>query len=220
MYVVQRIRRAASTGAARSLPKNPKVKLTTLGRAGNALARFDVSPSMYYICNRVYIYIYIYIPIYLYIHIRKRIYTYTYRALPVSWSRELVSPIRVFGVSAPYAGGNRFGELHVVVKRRGERVSRAQNEEIAKNLSETTPAVVRTAMECQVRVKILPARFVHRSSRLSPVKTLAFRAFRTRNVERRHVHRRLPQIRTPATFCPKKAPCHLESISLIDRGES
>lgn len=29
MYVVQRIRRAASTGAARSLPKNPKVKPTT-----------------------------------------------------------------------------------------------------------------------------------------------------------------------------------------------
>lgn len=35
VYVVQRIRRAASTGAARSLPKNPKVKPTKPERARN-----------------------------------------------------------------------------------------------------------------------------------------------------------------------------------------
>lgn len=58
VYVVQRIRRAASTGAARSLPKNPKVK-PTLSPDREMFRRFDVSPSVYYICDwRVYVHTY------------------------------------------------------------------------------------------------------------------------------------------------------------------
>lgn len=46
IYVVQRIRRAASTGAARSLPKNPKVK-PTFSRPRNVSTFLDVSHLFY-----------------------------------------------------------------------------------------------------------------------------------------------------------------------------
>lgn len=64
MYVVQRIRRAASTGAARSLPKNPKVKPTTLGRARNVCVSTSLLLYITYVTAYVYMYTYIYIHIY------------------------------------------------------------------------------------------------------------------------------------------------------------
>lgn len=91
--VVQRIRRAASTGAARSLPKNPKVNLAYRGPRNvyhdYAFRRLVI--------HCVYIYIYItYLRIDLHIYIYIRIYFHVCRCPPVQTLASPILPIAGF----------------------------------------------------------------------------------------------------------------------------
>lgn len=116
MYVVQRIRRAASTGAARSLPKNPKVKptLETEKRFRSLSFYVFYIHTYMYICMCVYMYVCIYVYIihihiytlictYMYMYKTRRVYTYTYILIYCALLCKrraivLASPIRTFNI--------------------------------------------------------------------------------------------------------------------------